>query len=373
MARLKACSNLYGSGKMEAPASIFLSVLVLAAVCLLLGVCGQVRAASGFYAHQFLEGHSDSFPVHSLIHGLDKHYRSGEFNFVVNRTETGLRRGETAWGVLYRYEAYADASRAASELIWRVETDQDIPAQRDWPLQLQVNQVAMQGMVVSRRVDLADGLALTAAFQLLHATQMMDGIVQGHITTYDDEYQGQLHLHYFYTRDALWDRPVDRRRGQGLALDVTLDWQIDTRQTLRLVLLDAANGIYWKDMYYTRSDLDSDRYSYDADGRLEVRAAMTGFEGNRSHWQRLPVKALLDWQGQIGDQHQLGLEAIWIDKYRDLRLSYQPRVLGGLYMSGGLQGSLGLGFRADRWHIGMSVESLNWHESRAVGLRFSWQ
>lgn len=358
---------------MEASASIFLSVPGLAIAGLLLCLCGQLRAASSFYVHQFLEGHSDSFPVHSLVHGLDEHFRSGEFNFVVNRTEAGLRRGDTSWGVLYRYEAYADASRAASELIWRVDTDQDIPAQREWPLQLQVNQVAMQGMVVSRRVDLADGLALTTAFQLLHATQMMDGSVQGHITTYDDEYEGQLHLNYFYTRDALWDRPVDRRRGQGLAMDVTLDWQIDERQSLRLALLDAANGIYWKDMYYTRSDLDSDRHSYDEDGRLEVRAAMTGFEGNRSHWQRLPVKALVDWRWQIGAQHRFGLEGIWIDKYQDLRLSYQPPVLGGLYVSGGLQGSVGLGFRADRWHIGMSVESLNWHESRAVGLRFSWQ
>lgn len=358
---------------MEASASIFLSVPALAVAGLLLCLCGQLRAAPSLYVHQFLEGHSESFPVHSLVHGLDDQYRSGEFSFVVNRTEAGLHRGDTAWGVLYRYEAYADASRAASELIWRVDTDQDIPKPRDWDLRLQLNQVAMQGLVVSHRMTLADNLTLTAAFQLLHATQMIDGSMRGDITTYDDEYEGQLRLNYFYTRDSLWDRPVNRRRGQGLAMDVTFDWQIDTQQSLRLVLMDAMNGIYWKDMYYTRSALNSDRYSYDADGRLEVRAAMTGFEGKQSHLQRLPIKALLDWQGQVGAQHRFGIEGIWIDKYQDLRLSYQPQVLGGLYVSGGLQGSVGLGFRARRWHIGMSVESLNWHESRAVGLRFSWR
>src|SRR5690606_5758162 len=166
MARLKVCSNPRSRKKMEASASIFLSVPALAVAGLLLCLCGQLRAAPSLYVHQFLEGHSESFPVHSLVHGLDDQYRSGEFSFVVNRTEAGLHRGDTAWGVLYRYEAYADASRAASELIWRVDTDQDIPKPRDWDLRLQLNQVAMQGLVVSHRMTLADNLTLTAAFQL---------------------------------------------------------------------------------------------------------------------------------------------------------------------------------------------------------------
>src|SRR5690606_33073954 len=137
-------------------------------------------------------------------------------------------------GALYRYEVYARSSRSASELIWRSETDRDIPADRRWPLRLDINQVAMHGVVFGHSVSLAPGLTLSTYFQLLNATEMIDGQVSGSIDTYDDDYQGQAHLTYFYTRDSLWDRTTKRRRGQGAALDLHAMWQINPQHRLRL-------------------------------------------------------------------------------------------------------------------------------------------
>lgn len=324
------------------------------------------------YALLLVESHSDSFPVHDLIWGIGRAFRPGEQHLGFGRAEAGVRRGNLSVGALYRYEVFARSTRSASELIWRSETDRDIPAGRGWPLRLEINQVSMRGVAFGYTFSPTARLTLATQFQLLNATEMIDGQVSGGIDTYDDDYQGQAHLSYFYTRDALWDRTTKRRRGQGAALDLHALWQINPQHRLRLRLLDGLNGIYWRDMYYTTADLTSDRVAYDDDGQLNVRAAMTGYEGNRHHWQRLPVKAFLHWQGVLADRHTLGAELVWVDRYQDVRLFYYPARWPGLHVSATRHGSVGLGYRAGRLSTALQMDDTP-HQARAISLRFAWQ
>ncbi|WP_159561207.1 hypothetical protein [Alcanivorax sp. S71-1-4] len=349
------------------------SVVLRSALCLLLLCHGRIASAEiKPYALLWVESHSDAFPVHDLVWGMGRDFRTGEQHLGFGRAEVGVRYGNLSVGALYRYEVSARSSRSASELIWRSETGRAIPAGRRWPLRLDVNQVLMRGVALGYTFFPAPNLTLTTRLQLLNATEMIDGQVSGDIETYDDDYQGQAHLTYFYTRDSLWDRPTGRRRGQGAALDLHAVWQINPRHRLRLHLLDGLNGIYWRDMYYTTADLTSDRVAYDDDGQLNVRAAMTGYEGNRHHWQRLPVKAFLHWQATLAQRYTLGAELVWIDRYQDVRLYYYPARWPGLYVSATRHGSVGLGYRAGRLSTALQMDDTP-HQARAVSLSFSWQ
>ncbi len=349
------------------------SVVLRSALFLLL-LCQSRIAGSEIqpYALLWAESHSDAFPVHDLVWGMGRDFRPGEQHLGFGRAEAGVRYGDVSVGALYRYEVYARSSRSASELIWRSETDRDIPAGRRWPLRLDINQVSMRGVAFGYTFSPTPSLTLTTHFQLLNATEMIDGQVSGGIDTYEEDYQGQAHLSYFYTRDALWDRPTKRRRGRGAALDLHALWQINPQHRLRLRLLDGLNGIYWRDMYYTTADLTSDRVAYDDDGQLNVRAAMTGYEGNRHYWQRLPVKAFLHWQGTLAERYTLGAELVWIDRYRDVRLYYYPARWPGLHFSATRHGSVGLGYRAGRLSTALQMDDTP-HQARAISLSVSWQ
>lgn len=340
-------------------------------VLILLLAGSPVHAGPVPYGLLHVETHSDAFPVRDLIRGIGRQFRPGEQHVGFGRAESGVSFGRAHLGLLYRYEVFAHSSRSASELIWRSETDQDIPAGRYWPLRLAINQVAMHGVTAGYLFRPTASLTLSGNMQLLKATEMIDGHVNGAIATDAADYQGQARLQYFYTRDALWERPTNRRYGTGLALDMKLRWRPNARHEVSLELLDALNGIYWRQMYYTRAWLTTDRISYDSDGQLDVRAAMTGYEGNSSHWQRLPVKAYLRWHGDLAGR-RLGAEVLWVDDYRDFRLRYYVTRWPGAYVAATAEGAVGLGYQRGSLALALQLDAAP-KQARTFTLGIAWQ
>lgn len=349
------------------------------AVRLLLCLCGMLLmvcpswAEPVFYSSLSIESYSESFPVYDLATGLGQEFQTGKTHFAIGRMENGVRYNNAAVALVHRYEAFVSTSKAASELIWRNEADQSIPSGRQWPLSLRVNQVSMYGLALSYGVDLIPALRLSVSLQLLRAREMYDGEISGFIETYPDDYQGRLHLDYFYTRDVVWDRPTARRYGEGGALDIQLDWTVHQRHAVRLVVQDAVNGIYWKDMYYTTANLTSDRISYDENGKLNVRAAMSGYEGERDHWQRLPAKMRLRWAMQINDAHSLDTEWVRIEQYDDLLWHYRPAVLQGIYFSASIHGALGVAWQNRFVHTGLRLDDRHYKKAQSLAVWFNWQ
>lgn len=336
------------------------------------------------YGGFWVEGHSDAFPLADIWRGLGKNFRHGENHVALGRAEAGLRRGHRAVGFVWRYETHVKSSRDTTELIWRTETDAKIPADRDWRLRLNVQQVALRGINLSHAFSGGSDASgdnawtLTMSLQLLQATDMLEGNAHGQIATHDDDYQGQLGLTYYYTRDSLLDRPTDSRQGHGAGLDMQLGWRLNEKHAVQLILRDALNGIYWRDMHYTRANMTSDRISYDEDGNLNVAAALTGFEGNKSHWQRLPVKASLAWRGDIAlpglSAQHFSAEGVWIGHYQDLRLHwFLPPALSlpGLYVTTTAQKAVGFGYAGKKLQLALRVDALP-SKARTAGVSFSW-
>lgn len=330
------------------------------------------------YSWLLIEGHSDSFPLADIWHGLESNYQPGGIHLAIGRVEIGVRHGLSTVGLLSRYETHIKTSRDATELIWLSETDKAIPANRDWNLKLKIQQVRMHGINFSQAFTWENDWQLTLGLQLLQASEMRDGIFMGQIATHNNDYEGQANLHYFYTHDSIWKRPTNTRRGQGAALDVGLAWQVNDNHALQLTLLDALNGIYWKDMYYTDAKLISNRISYDANGQMSVGAAMTGFEGNKNYWQKLPVKTFLTWQGDIAKakskSQKFSTQLVWIDHYRDLRLNWflAPTLpLPGVYASATSHRAFGIGYISKNLHTSFLINK-ELDDSRTATLSFSW-
>jgi hypothetical protein len=188
-----------------------------------LSIAPPLQAQKFFYSDLLLEGNSEAFPLLDIHRGLDEDFRRGRYSFAIGRAEAGVHWGNTSVGVLARYEMFVNGSKDAMELIWRNEADQAIPADRHWDLALDVNQVSLHGLVIRQQFSVTEGLSFSAALQLLEASHMVDGHLQGHIETFDNDYQGQLHLDYLYTQDKVLKRRTENRQGQGAAAQARPD------------------------------------------------------------------------------------------------------------------------------------------------------
>ncbi|NRB38543.1 MAG: hypothetical protein HRU20_08750 [Pseudomonadales bacterium] len=329
---------------------------LLGMACLLIITCSWAEQA--VYSNNTLEAFSESFSIYDVTHDLDQDYDSGDYLYLMGRFELGYRYNNSYLGLLYRQDAYATASASTAEIIHLNKSDKEMPANKRFPIALSANQLQSQGIIIGHTFTFISNLSIDISAQLLQAYEMTDGDIQGHIETHAEDYQGQLQLDYFYTRDAIFDRPVHNKTGQGLAIDMTLQWQISAQHQLQLNAMDLFHEVFWHDMYTTTAMLTTDRVHYDEDGKLDVRSALSGLESEKDHIQSLPTKWRLRWGYQFRQTQQLQTELFLLEQHRELRLRYWPQTEIGAYVYLSSLNTLGVGYDTGPLQLLIASDSL---------------
>jgi hypothetical protein len=324
------------------------------------------------YLDYTFEAYSGPFSVYDATSNQNRSYNHKDFMYLFSRAESGLKSGNSYYSFIHRYDAYIDVSKGTSELIY-INNTNTFKKNKSFPIYLKVNQIESWGFKLGHSFKFNETTDMNISLQLLNATSMIDGKIQGEIETFDEEYQGQLNMVYAYTKDPIWDRSVDSKTGLGFAVDIEFSWVLTNDHSFNFEFFDVFNAIYWEDMYYTTADMTTNRVTYDDNGKLDVRSALRGFEGNKDYTQRLPLKSSLKWLYSFSKKHKIESELFILDRYTDIRIRYSPDILQGMFMYMSSHQAFGLGYKGDNFQLFIASDNLQYKDAHSLAAKIAWQ
>lgn len=236
--------------------------------------------------------YSEPVSIDALLNGVEgSEFEGGDRAFTHNFVEAGIRHGDWAWSLFYRYDYLprftADTAR------YYFEKENALAHQGSYDLGLEVNHFQGTGIAVSRRLSLHPHLSIGFKGMLIQGHKLTDGHISGS-SVIDGEEDLRLALDYIYSEDQLLDRQVTRPDGLGLSLDFYARWKVTDKLTTSLSAYDLISRLRWRDAPYTIA-----RYPKDNANDPAVRA------GYADHSQRLPRHYELRARYQPGDDWQV--------------------------------------------------------------------
>ncbi len=235
------------------------------------------------------DSYSEIAPIKQLLDDLEgPRFDRGDLAFSHSWLELGERRGAWEVGVFARYDYFLEFNNDTAELAYADKNNIELEKNRRYQVYLQPNTLRARGVGVGYYFAPSAAFSLRLRGNYLRASQLSDGKLAGELLALEDSVEANLQLDYNYSRDALLKREEERVRGNGLSLDVDLQWQIASRWRLDFRSRDLLSAIWWRDVTYTRATAISDTISYDDDGSINARPAVSGVESYRDHRQTLP-------------------------------------------------------------------------------------
>ncbi len=259
------------------------------------------RAAGGPFLDVQSFGADNAVPLSAIFLG---HGWGGPFNpentnhlDLFWQADAGAVYKSWRLAVFYRGELFAKASRDTMEFLRMTELKQDLPVGRTFNLDLNARGFAASGFEVSKGFDLAplgfpEGLTLGVTARYLKADMIQQGTLTGTVTpTSARSYDFNLLLDYVYDRNYLYERPdTVAGTGDGYSFDLGLKYVLDPNLSAGVVLRDLFGRIYWYDTPYTTATAGSQTKFFDAQGYMEFRPTISGYESYKDFTQHIPLK-----------------------------------------------------------------------------------
>lgn len=294
--------------------------------------------------------YSETVPIETAIHGWKgDDFQSGERQWTWNWFELGVQYQHWAVGIVQRYDYDLRFSKETADFYWQVANKNDLPIDKRYDLDLQVNGVYSSGVRFSYFDKLNDTFDYRVGLTYLQANYLLDGRLTGNATAVSNsDYDFQATVDYHYTEDVIFDRIVDEPKGKGFALDFAFSYQVTPATHWQFQVRDLLARLYWQNAPYTEGSATSDRKEYDENGYVSFNPVLQGFEGiSHTYVQTLQAR----WYSKIN--HQLSADYAAVIQYR-YQYDHGLFSLGGNYkISDGH--SLGVSY----WPINQTLE-INW-------------
>lgn len=337
---------------------------------------GYAFSEPAFETYSFIESqsYSEIAPIKQVVDGLEgSPIDSGTFAFTHNQFEVGQRWKGFELAAFWRYDYYLEFDKDTAQLVYLDKNGIAPEKGRKYDVYLKANHLVSRGIGLGYSYDFTPDLAGRVRLNYLTASEMVDGDLQGHISTDANTYDGDLKLDYGYSEDILLDRREESVRGKGYSLDVDLFWQLTERLDMAFSGRDVYSRIRWKDLTYTRATATTDRISYDQDGNLQSIPGIQGVETYRNHTQRLPERYRLTGRYVLNDRWSTSAEVFSYDEH------YFPRVtLSRHWNAFTLDASYD--FEAEAFGVGLSsryaqfllrTDDTDWEKAKALELLLS--
>lgn len=318
---------------------------------------------------------SEPEPLRASISDWGSEFSGGERQWSVNHLEVGARYHGIEVSVQQRLLADLRMNREATEQWGRIERKEPLVPGERVPVRVQVDGFSAQALRLGYRHEMASGW-IGAGVSLLWARHVMLGELNGELLATDEQdFDFNADVDYIYYRDVLFDRPDIREAdGLGWAVDLAARWQIGDRWRFHARADDLLAKIRWRDAPFTQAAANTDNKSYDDDGFAIFDPILSGREGYRDRvYQAIDPRYRAgvelsegSWLAIVRAQYQFGygfagLGGGW--QYTDgsrLRVLYWPKLE-----------SVGVEYERGQWRFGLSVDSPQWRDVRALGVTIS--
>lgn len=244
-------------------------------------------------------GFAEPVSVYEYAHDWDDHLESGSDAFFYERRSIGFTyKGFHVAQVSQRiYEA--DANRDTAELYHRVKNKLPLPVGDVYKLDLNLEHYSTRGVQLGYEFNLAEQWQILPKINFLKTYGYVDGRLNGRAEAVaTKEYEYQLFLNNSYSSDPLLERQVDMPDGHGLSFDLEMNYQFGESWRFSFLAQDLISRLEWDRSPRTVGELNNAIRSFDEDGFLEFKPALTGREDFTGHDSNLPyrVKLQADYQ-----------------------------------------------------------------------------
>jgi hypothetical protein len=279
--------------------------------------------------------YSEALPVYDMvIDDMEGDLEQGEVAFTHNQFEVGMRRGQWSLSYFYRYDYYLEFDYDTIDLVHRDKNELPVEASRDYKIDLDANHIRAKGIKLAWQFNPIDNLTTKFALSYLQADELIDGRIQGGISTSaSNSFSGQLDVDYFYDHDVLLDRETPSPEGDGYSLDIYLNWQVNDQWRVSASFKDAVNEISWDEAPYTTATLTSSTVDFDDNGFLHTTPSLSGFEGYNKHQQRLPMRSTVNAQYALSDDFSLTAEVFKVQSTQMPRVGLQYGLAGNAQLA----------------------------------------
>ncbi|MBT4836160.1 MAG: hypothetical protein HON94_02310, partial [Methylococcales bacterium] len=205
-------------------------------------------------------------------------FQQSDFAFSFNQATVGVKYKNWSLAWLSRYDYWLEFSEDTAELYYKTQNDQDLDANRQYQLSLEIGHQISQGWRASYEWFFNKNNSLTMAISWLKANWLIDGKINGQaVATNINDYGFDLAVDYLYSEDRLFDRVnYTEPEGHGFAVDIGLNYAVTNRWSINLFIKDAFAEIQWKNAPQTIADATTNVSIRNLDGSLNVRPIIQG-------------------------------------------------------------------------------------------------
>ena len=332
------------------------------------GLCLSINTQAQPVAFTRVDSFSWSEPVtlNAAFRDWQGDFLGGNQQFSDNWLETGVRVNDWTLAFLYRYDIALRFSQDTADFYYRSQNDLSIDPDRRYHLSLNGLRFTARGLRFSKMHQPVHSLSLTWGLSLFEADQRIDGEINGT--------DRSARIDYFYSKDELFDRVVDRPSGTGISLDLAFKTHVFTDTRITAHVTDLLGTILWQDAPRTQASASLDRTSSNQDGVVTLEPLISGRETIKSNdWQILQprvhiqvhqplnprIDALFDYRYQHG-KHLISTGAAFNNQEQKFGLRLWPQI-----------DTLELFFQHPHWQISVASDALSKTQAQTLWLRFS--
>ncbi len=306
------------------------------------------------------EVYAESQPIKSFIDEFNRPLSKGDSAFTYNQFEIGATYSNFSFGLQSRYD-YVMEFAPDTALYTHIEKNDLAFEQRFYSYKLKAKNATSHGMFFSYKINFKNpDITFTPKLAIFSSKHFQDGVINGEV--FADEPKGNFIIDYFFSKDRLLKSfsPNERPKGQGVSLDIALDWQISEQLKLGLAVKD----LYYKNKYsnagYSLGHIQDIPFQQDSSGNVFSEPAIdlktSGNNNTKSHTLKMPARyyGFIDYSVSPKLSAKLSMRTIKKDIFTALesRWFFTPNIA----IVGGYEN------KSNAWLLGI--------ESKSIGISF---
>ena len=220
--------------------------------------------------------YGEATTIDSFINKFYGDIESGDHALSLTQFEFGVNYENFSFDIIKRYDYIYGFSNDTAHLYHQMENNVDFTSEREYQLDLKMNRFEASGIKIGYQWDLPSNITLGLASSYLKATDFYQADLSGEaIWRGDDDFEIDAPAVINSATNELLSYPKTDAKGQGISVDVALDWQINNQWAVSVNVKDAYSRIRWRESLYSQINRWQ-VHKIKENGKLDTRPALEG-------------------------------------------------------------------------------------------------
>jgi len=328
-------------------------------------------AAKAIYIDIESETLSEPVTVDGALHNWRGELSDGERAYTYNQIESGWQSGKFSIGYVRRFDYEVDMNSDSAEFFYRVNNKIDLTTGKAYAIDFSVRNSYAHGMHFQYLWLDSDKLKLRLGLTLLQGLRLTQGGISGSARVLNNsDYDFDVGLDYYFSRDIVFKLPADAPTGYGVGNDLDLNYKFSAKHSAEIRARDILAAIYWLDAPHINAHVTSNTKTYDADGWVRYDPVLSGKKSYRNYTQTLPSLVDITWRYEWNSFATM-YTGFHYRRLRNLyRFGYQFHFSNDadFDISAVDAGAVRLGGRYKLFKMSLSADTLNFEQAHRLGL-----